>query len=696
MNFLFKLFGGSYDDLWKAIIRPNRDTYTHNELGPYKFELKEKCYKRTDFELINKRSQKLMCSFWEPFDEERTKPRLPCVIYLHGNSSSRVEAYPEVQYLLQRNITVFAFDFCGCGKSEGEYISLGYYEKKDVHCVIEYLLKSKKVSKIGLWGRSMGAVTAIMYANEHPALIDAMVLDSGFYSLKQLIHELIESKVNLPNFIYEKVLNMVKETIKEKANFDLDIIEPYIYAKNCLVPAFFCHGSDDKFVFPHHCVDLFNDYKSKDKFCEIVKGSHNSARPKTLRIKLCDFLEKYLKDDDLQSSRTINNSNTYERIIINNNLFKNNSKNINIYRNSNLNNKMDKIKIKKKTKTKDNINNKIKNSFNNYVNRGSTDELNALNNSPNKKITNASQNMRTYSQSKYSKNDLKIVNIKNTKNHNKSSINLIKNIKIKNSNIIKLKNEENVSLSSSSNIEEEPPVYRKKKIKKDLLNPLKINSISVSHHFFSKCHSNNNSNKDTSININKSSIINKNISVTNLNESKNKLNPLNINNMQNSFLHNVITNNSNFRICKNINQSGKTFTDNFYEINPNNENTKIIQNNFYTTNNIFFNKYKGINPKQSQPILNFSYTNKKPIDKYQFNKRNKVKIVENNDFKKNILFKSVDLKKENNLSNAKNNQNNQNIRTSQTKKVNSKGTFHSTDNTYLDENEEAFGRNVPH
>ena len=57
---------------------------------------------------------------------------------------------------------------------------------------------------------------------------------------------------------------MVKNTVKEKANFDLDIIEPYIYAKNCLVPAFFCHGSDDKFVFPHHCVDLFNDYKSKD------------------------------------------------------------------------------------------------------------------------------------------------------------------------------------------------------------------------------------------------------------------------------------------------------------------------------------------------------------------------------------------------------------------------------------------------
>ena len=33
MNILFKIFGGSYDDLWKAIIRPNKDTYKIEELG---------------------------------------------------------------------------------------------------------------------------------------------------------------------------------------------------------------------------------------------------------------------------------------------------------------------------------------------------------------------------------------------------------------------------------------------------------------------------------------------------------------------------------------------------------------------------------------------------------------------------------------------------------------------------------------
>ena len=58
------------------------------------------------------------------------------------------EVYREVKFLLERNITVFSFDFCECGKSEGEYITLGYYEKRAVHCIEEYLLKSRKIRKL--------------------------------------------------------------------------------------------------------------------------------------------------------------------------------------------------------------------------------------------------------------------------------------------------------------------------------------------------------------------------------------------------------------------------------------------------------------------------------------------------------------------------------------------------------------------
>jgi alpha/beta superfamily hydrolase len=104
--------------------------------------MKGKNYKRTDFTIINPRDHKLHCSFWEPYDEEREYERLPCVVYLHGNSSSRAEALSEAKYLLPMNVCLLAFDFSGCGKSEGEYISLGWYERDDVECVIQFLRRT--------------------------------------------------------------------------------------------------------------------------------------------------------------------------------------------------------------------------------------------------------------------------------------------------------------------------------------------------------------------------------------------------------------------------------------------------------------------------------------------------------------------------------------------------------------------------
>ena len=41
--------------------------------------------------------------------------------------------------LIKRNISLCTFDFAGCGNSEGEYISLGYYEWKDVEEVYMHI-----------------------------------------------------------------------------------------------------------------------------------------------------------------------------------------------------------------------------------------------------------------------------------------------------------------------------------------------------------------------------------------------------------------------------------------------------------------------------------------------------------------------------------------------------------------------------
>ena len=293
-----KVLGDKYDNLWRYVIRPERDDYSLSELGPTHFEHNNKMFKRTDLTIPNKRNLKLCCSFWEP--EERKYPKLPCVIYLHGNSSSRTEIFPELYYLLSSDITVFAFDFSGCGKSEGEYISLGWYERDDVECVVNYLRSTNKVATIGLWGRSMGAVTAIMYGDRDPS-IAGMVLDSPFCSLKVLTEEMAKEKASsIPNFILNKGVSMIRETIKEKAKFDINDIEPKVYAERCFIPALFCHAENDTFVNVHHSHDLYAVYAG-EKRITIVSGDHNSARPDYFLDSVAIFFYNTLHVENLKS-----------------------------------------------------------------------------------------------------------------------------------------------------------------------------------------------------------------------------------------------------------------------------------------------------------------------------------------------------------------------------------------------------------
>ena len=145
----------SYQELVNAIIRPPRANYREEHLGPPAFSFMGKRFTRTDFTLQTIRGLSLQCSHWEPV--EREADRVPVVIYMHGNASARVEVLPQLTCLLALGVAVFAFDFAGSGKSDGDHVSLGYYEREDLMCVVAHLRATDVVSTIALWGRSMGA-----------------------------------------------------------------------------------------------------------------------------------------------------------------------------------------------------------------------------------------------------------------------------------------------------------------------------------------------------------------------------------------------------------------------------------------------------------------------------------------------------------------------------------------------------------
>ena len=91
----------SYDTLWKSIIRPPKDEYDTEQLGEKIFYHKGKTFVRHDYDLVNKKGYIIKCSFLEYELESRETYLMPVVIYLHGNSSSRIEGLRNAPELLK-------------------------------------------------------------------------------------------------------------------------------------------------------------------------------------------------------------------------------------------------------------------------------------------------------------------------------------------------------------------------------------------------------------------------------------------------------------------------------------------------------------------------------------------------------------------------------------------------------------------
>jgi len=131
---------------WKIFIRPTRFVYTKMELGFPNEKLGDVKCRRHDMVINNNRGHDLQCSFYEP----QGCKSYPIVVYLHGNCGNRREAYSAVKWLIPQNIAVFCFDFAGTGNSQGDFISLGWYEALDLIVIIGKIRRMQKVKSIAL------------------------------------------------------------------------------------------------------------------------------------------------------------------------------------------------------------------------------------------------------------------------------------------------------------------------------------------------------------------------------------------------------------------------------------------------------------------------------------------------------------------------------------------------------------------
>ncbi|KAJ6991803.1 hypothetical protein NC653_015222 [Populus alba x Populus x berolinensis] len=260
-----------------------------------------------------------------------SQPSYPLTLFtfLSKICGCRADANEAAVILLPSNITVFALDFSGSGLSDGDYVSLGWHERDDLKVVVSYLRSNKQISCIGLWGRSMGAVTSLLYGAEDPS-IAGMVLDSAFANLFDLMMELVDVyKIRLPKFTVKMAVQYMRWVIQKKAKFDIMDLNCLKVAPKTFIPALFGHASEDKFIQPCHADLIFNSYAG-DKNMIKFDGDHNSSRPQFYYDSVSIFffnvlhppqtsassnkLERYYDLGDLKVSAGMDESLLYEII----------------------------------------------------------------------------------------------------------------------------------------------------------------------------------------------------------------------------------------------------------------------------------------------------------------------------------------------------------------------------------------------
>ncbi|CAK0809997.1 unnamed protein product [Prorocentrum cordatum] len=300
--------------VWDLIIRPPRLRYSSLELVgryPESFTVGRWPVRRTDFQLVNDRSLTLECTVFQlregvasggrgPAGEERA-----CVVFCHGHGSNRLHGFQLVPILLPLNISLVCFDFAGSGMSGGEFTSLGFFERDDLRCVIEHLREKRGFTRIGIWGVSMGASTALMHAARDPMLA-GVVADSPFSDLRTLIRELCAKWVPLPWALLSGVLCVVRGKVQKKALFDIYDVAPSEHMPNCHVPVYFLHGDKDTFISPKHSEELRRCCGGDADLLKVREGTHNSPRPQATMVRAALFLLRAMRwEDQLPQGVTI-------------------------------------------------------------------------------------------------------------------------------------------------------------------------------------------------------------------------------------------------------------------------------------------------------------------------------------------------------------------------------------------------------
>ncbi len=172
------------------------------------------------------------------------------IMAAHGNPGGRQDELFEAQFLNEHGYSVLMGSFRAHDESEGETVTFGFNEQKDLAAWHQYLLSRDDIDpgRIGLLGESMGGGTSILYTAKNDD-IRALVTVSGFALTPEVVQHFIKyENPGLPDWLVDILSGLIVFWGEREGDFSTsDIDTEAIIADISPRPVLIMHGeSDDK------------------------------------------------------------------------------------------------------------------------------------------------------------------------------------------------------------------------------------------------------------------------------------------------------------------------------------------------------------------------------------------------------------------------------------------------------------------
>lgn len=194
------------------------------------------------------------------------------VILLHGFTYTLWGSVKYVEFFRNRGFNVLMPDSRYHGKSGGNNITFGLYEKYDVKTWIDMIIEKTGTPEcIGIHAESMGASIAIQHASID-SRVSFYITDSIFSDMEDALSNRLKADYHLPPFPFIPVASLISRL--HGAMYFKDI-SPEKIIPLLDVPVLFIHGSSDTYVPPVMSQLLYNKKKTNKKIW-IAKGAEHS------------------------------------------------------------------------------------------------------------------------------------------------------------------------------------------------------------------------------------------------------------------------------------------------------------------------------------------------------------------------------------------------------------------------------------